>query len=237
MTGYGKLFPPASISSQSVTDDTIGAIVYVPIILHESGPADNLDLSLHFDTSMLVYRGTYLSNGGTNDETISLIANTVRLHFDSIALVTEDSIIGYAQFEIFPDSAECDSVVFDSVSLTSGGIACASINSYFAATICSSGAGCTTQILSNALRYGTLPMLNIIPDPASDATFIHTDTDIGEAEIEVCDILGNMRMKVSHPLAPSNPVQLDLSSLPPGPYSVRVLTGNFERMMNMMVIK
>jgi hypothetical protein len=236
LTGTGKAAPTITLSSANLENDTIGNVVFVPIKLSATHTTGFLDLSLHFDTSMLVYKGAYLTDSSKIDLTTASSAGFARLHFDSISTVSQDSIIGYAAFQIFPTTTPCASVLFDSISITnSKGFTCASVNPSFTATICSK-VGCGTTTLTDFLRYGKVPTLSIVPNPASGVTAIQSNVDLGQVQIELYDVLGNMVMSTSDILSPSHPTSLNLSTLPSGLLSIHVQSagiGLSQRLMHL----
>jgi photosystem II stability/assembly factor-like uncharacterized protein len=219
--GQGSI-SSVQLRSNSIQNDTIGATVFIPIIAVDRQVTNALDLSLHYDTSILVYEGTYLTEDLENDLTTTRSTGFARLHFDMDAASSQDSIIGYAAFQIFPTSAPCTTALFDSISITNGkGLSCASVNPSFTATICSK-VGCGTTTLTDFLRYDKTPTLSIIPNPASGVTKVLSNVDLGQVEIELRDVLGNIVMSTSDVLSPNHPASLRLSTLPSGLFSIRV---------------
>ncbi len=224
------------LSTANIENDTIGNVVFVPIKSSVVTASSPFDLSLHFDTSMLVYQGTYQPNGAT-DLTTSRSSGFARLHFDTTMIAPQDSVIGYAEFQIFPKNTPCTQVLFDSVNLTIGkGSTCASMNPSFTATICSKP-GCGTPTLSDYLRYHKLPALSIVPNPASGLTSLHSDTDLGEVAISIYDVMGVMRSQMTDELSPAHSAVINTSSLPSGLYSVRVESMGFGISVRLMHVR
>jgi hypothetical protein len=235
LAGMGKAAPIVTLSSSNIENDTIGNVVFVPIKLSTTNTVGFLDLSLHFDTSMLIYQGTFVPNSKT-DLTTSRATGFARAHFDTLS-AAQDSIIGYAAFQIFPTTTPCTTILFDSISIKNGkGLTCASVNPSFTATICSN-ISCGTTTLSNFLRYSKMPVLSIIPNPASGLTTLHSGTDLGAVEISIYDVLGDMRSEMSDVLSPAHPSEINTSSLPSGLYSVRVQSGRFGASVRLMHVR
>ncbi len=221
--------PSATFSASNVSNDTIGATVYVPIFSKPKLVGSDLGFSLHFNDSVLVYQGTYLATGSKVDQTIMRGRGLAKVHFDQSALQNEDTLLGYAAFTIFPRYDSCSTVFFDSISVSSASItACASVSQSFTATICSK-VGCGTHTLSDFLRTGKLPILSIIPNPATRLTILHSDTDLGSVEVQVYDMLGVLRATESKVLSSHHSIDFNAASWPAGSYSIRVLLADLAR--------
>jgi hypothetical protein len=178
-------------------------------------------LSIHFDTSMLVYQGTFLLSGAS-DQTIVRGSGRARIEFDHQAIMSEDSLIGYAVFDVFPMYSPCTTVTFDSITVQNGyGTTCASTNSEFTAQICSS-IRCGTPTFSEFIRYGNVPTLSIVPNPASEVSTVQSNVDLGQVQIELYDVLGNLVMSTSDIISPNHPTSLNLLRLPAGLLSIHV---------------
>jgi photosystem II stability/assembly factor-like uncharacterized protein len=214
--GGAKKSQSLILEGGSITDDTIGGTVYVPIYVTPKPLTGNIALNLHFDTSMLIYRGTYFAGNNVVDRTISQADGLASILFDEQDILSSDTVLGYAVFEVFPTYTACTTISFDSITVANAkGAVCASSNSSFTAEICSA-VGCGTPTLSNLLRYNKMPALSIVPNPASEVTTIQSNVDLGEVQIELYDVLGNLVMNTSDIISPSHPASLNLSSLPSG---------------------
>jgi photosystem II stability/assembly factor-like uncharacterized protein len=234
-SGGNAVSGSVELSSITVQNDTLGATVYVPIKLTGATVKGTLDLSLHFDTAMLVYRGTYLSNTA-NDITTSANVGVAHIHFDTPLQPAQDSTIGFAAFQVFPTNTPCTKIVFDSISIASAAIACAFVNPSFSATICSS-LGCGTTSLSNFLRYKKLPTLSVIPNPASGLATLHSDSDLGEVSISIYDAMGELRSRIEGTLSATHSASINTSSLPSGLYSVRIESAGYAGSIRLMHVK
>jgi photosystem II stability/assembly factor-like uncharacterized protein len=223
----------STLSTQNISNDTIGATIYVPILGHGTRPIGAVDLSVGYDTAMLVYQGAFL-RGGTNDRTTSRGKNYAHVHFDATA--STDSVVGYATFRIFPRTSTCSDVTFDSIEIPLNQIACSAVAPSFKSTVCSK-LGCGTPTISDFLRYGKTPQLTITPNPAANTVSLHTDVDVGEASIELYDVAGVLRTSLHMQLTASAATQLDLSTLPSGMYTVRVRSAAIDRSISMMHLK
>lgn len=226
----GRVPDLGNIRSMDITADTIGGTIYLPIIIPSGYKLSDIMLSMHFDTSILVYQGAFLNGKNITDISMPGLA---KLHIDNTSTVQDDSMIIYAAFKYFPNNNPCTTVLFDSISIASSGLRCASIITTFSAKICSN-MGCSAAMLSNYLRYGKAPQLSIVPNPSSGFASIHSDMNIGEAEIEVYDILGELKMKFEDVLSSSHSTTFDISGLPSGLYSIRVREGGNVMSLRMM---
>ncbi|HWF44343.1 MAG TPA: T9SS type A sorting domain-containing protein [Candidatus Kapabacteria bacterium] len=236
LSGVGKRLEQITLASQdTIVNDTIGANVDLPIAAQPGIAWGDLDLSLHFDTSMLVYRGSYLPGDGT-DHTTQRGDGFARLHFDQSA-VQGDSIIAYARFQLFQTNTPCTNVLFDSIRITNPkGYTCALAEPSFSATICSPPE-CGSHILSNFVRYGVTPSLRIVPNPASGFAAVHSTANMGLAKLSVFDETGTLRKTLDATINIEHPAELDLSNLPAGFYTIRVQSSQWCSFLKLMLVQ
>jgi hypothetical protein len=198
-----------------VRNDTIGATVRVPIILHiKNGVLPSGDLAIHFDTAMLDYQGTFTRDGKAMD--VSRSPGHASLHFDGGG--TSDTI-GYATFRVFPSYDSCTTVTFDSLQFGSD---CATLSNA-SVTVCSI-VGCGIPTLSRFVRYGKMS-LSIVPNPTGGNVELRITNEklgIGDVSLSVVDALGK-EIFSTHTLNPI-PYTLPTTGWSSGIYFVRVTT-------------
>jgi hypothetical protein len=110
------------------------------------------------------------------------------------------------------------------------------VNPSFTATICSK-IGCGTTTLTDFLRYGKVPTLSLVPNPASSVTTVQSNVDLGQVQIELYDVLGTVKAQKTAELGPADPAEINTSSLPAGLYSVRILYGGSASSVRLMHIR
>jgi photosystem II stability/assembly factor-like uncharacterized protein len=236
LSGFGKAPPTISLFSNSAGNDTIGATVFVPVVMSPNSRSGILDLALHFDTSMLVYLGAFQDTNAVANQTGVKSPGLATLHFN-LSDPRADSTLGYIGFRLFPLTTPCTSILFDSISITDGkSVICANTNVSFSANICSL-AGCGATTLSDFLRYSKLPVLSLAPNPTSATTTLRTDTDLGEVSIEIYDVLGGLEATMGSPLSPASPISINTTTLASGLYSVRVRTAGFAASLRLLRIQ
>ncbi|MFI5264594.1 MAG: WD40/YVTN/BNR-like repeat-containing protein, partial [Candidatus Kapaibacterium sp.] len=152
LQGFGKPPQILSVGTADIRNDTIGATIYIPITSQPLIQFGNLDLSVHFDTSMLIYQGTF-APGSSTDRTIATSVGFARLHFPESTIQSLSNILGYAEFRIFPTHTPCTTVLFDSMSIINDvGVICGLAEPSFSSQICSEIV-CGTAIISDFMRY------------------------------------------------------------------------------------
>jgi hypothetical protein len=233
--GFGKLPQILNLSTSDINNDTVGGTIYIPIHTDPLIAFGDLDLSVHFDTSMLIYRGTY-QPGSSTDQTTGRSDGFARLHFDQNTVQSSGNILGYATFDIFPLHVPCTTVVFDSISvMSSKGVICALAEPSFSSEICANII-CGTASLSGFLRYLRMPDVTISPNPSAGITWIRSDRDIGNTSIFVYDQLGRLQLKIEDVLSPLHPAEINLSSIHSGMYSLRIESNAYNRSQPLMLL-
>jgi photosystem II stability/assembly factor-like uncharacterized protein len=206
-------------SSNVVRNDTIGGIVSVPLIMVPGAQWSKLTASLQFDTAMLVYLRTHIPGDptdfttayGTGTAQIQLYGSQV--HGDTICL---------ADFLIFPETDSCTTVQFDSISVTySKGSNCILSNPDVTAQVCAP-VGCGTPLLSEYVRYGGIPAIQVVPNPAGGSVSIVSNRDIGSSTISIYDAGGIQRISTTEAVGPEQSPNITLDGLPSGVYFVRI---------------
>lgn len=218
LSSTGKATSTLSLASSDRSCDTIGGTVTVPIIVAHSALLTSANLALAYDTSMLVYQGTQSRAGLLADATIA--PGRAQLSFQALDPQSGDTI-AFASFAVYPTHS-CAEVTFDSLTYTSQAGACVTLaNPSAVSDICSSIV-CGTSILSNVVRYGSIPVFEIAPNPASSATTLTSNLPVGNTLIEMVDCVGAVKQSEVSTLGPDHSIALDIHNLPEGAYFVRV---------------
>jgi hypothetical protein len=195
-----------------ITTDTIGGDIIVPINFKSSVDI-NAEFTLHFDTSDLIYKGTFDSYN--IDHTIWVDKGTARIRYNP----SQDSVL-YAQFLFFPTDSNCTKVTIDSIITANNSPGCASGRS-LTATICGPE-GCGIGTLSRFIRYGTAPEFSITPNPTRGTISLQSNIDINGAVIEIRNEVGAISYSTRSDVKKSDGLSLDVSSLPSGAYILLV---------------
>ena len=234
LTGIGGVSQPITLSSTSVTEDTIGATVYVPIKISTSAPIAGTTIQLHYDTTMLVYRGAFEA-GTPNDRTIQTSITSATIHFDGPAR-TKDTIIGYAAFSVYPSLTPCTTVTFDSVQFNRMPGVCIQSNSEFSADVCMP-LSCGATDIGRFERYRVLPELSVTPNPAANVLWLMSSIDLGPTQIELFDIMGRHLGAYASTVSAHTAQPMNLSGIANGIYTLRVSTGSITRSVRVVVQK
>jgi hypothetical protein len=141
--------------------------------------------------------------------------------------------LGNARFIVYGDSATKLAVTFDSVSVLTLKAPCEYISPAAITGNITPPSGCGDPIISHYLRYGTLPTLSIVPNPASTDISILSSADLGEANITIYNMLGSECGRMAATLKKDTPAKLPL---PPtnGIYDLRVKT--LEKVWDLQVV-
>ena len=235
LSGFGGTLPDLWIESKSVVNDTIGATVTLPIILHRNNVAltGPLEFVLHYDTTELVYQGSYLKKGTAIDKLNEGWAGRSKLTIQNQDLPIGDDTIGYISFHNFSGNNPCTSIYFDSLNISIAGSSCLSQNPFL---ICSQG-GCGIKELSAFLRYGKLPNFIIYPNPAENSLTIQSSLNVTNAKIDIFDQLGTTLRTWPLVIFSTDKKQavLDVSMLASGIYFLRIDCGGFVRSQKVVV--
>jgi len=219
-----------SISTVDALTDTIGAEIDIPIVISNSSAINSAEVTVHYDTSMLVYRGSVSASGNGIDEPGIQLPGQSRL---LIPAASNGDTLAYARFDFYPTTQPCTEVTFDSLMVTSNQMMCAALrNTSATCHICSSN-GCGNGLISQFMRYGTalLGDLTVQPNPAGSQMILHTSSTLGLAKIEIIDPLGISRQSIVGTLDSKQPINLDLQALAEGLYYLKVTSGQFTRVI------
>ena len=234
LQGFGKTPQDVTLSTSDAVQNTIGGSVVIPIIAKPHIDFGSLDISIHFDTSMLVYQGTF-TPGGITDLTTFRSVGFARVHFPESDVQSINDTLGYAEFLIYPTHTPCTTVFLDSMSISnSKGVVCAIAEPSFSSQICS-GILCGTALMSDYLRYGKFPGVSIHPNPASGSASVKSDIDLGISDISVYDALGRLCWSGETMISPEHPAQMNLLGLPSGMYSVRIKAGQIDKSLTLLL--
>ena len=201
--------------NESIVDiytDTIGGDIVVPINFKSSVDI-NAEFVLHFDTTDLVYKGTFDSYN--IDHTLWVDKGIARIRYNP----AQDSVL-YARFLFFPTDSNCTKVRIDSLIAPTDYTSCASGRS-LTATICGPE-GCGINALSKFIRYGTAPEFTITPNPTRGTITLRSNLDIDGADIEIRNEVGVISYSSRSDINKADGLSLDVSSLASGAYILLV---------------
>lgn len=205
----GTGIPPhlLSLATSDLSTDTLGGSVNVPITINGLDHDEDIDVVMHYDKE-LIYHGSYSTANVKLDITKETWAGRTKLHIPQAAVNT---ILGYARFDVFSDSLRKPQVIFDSVTVLTTVVPCQYTLPNPAISTISPPVGCGVNIISKFMSDSTIPQLRIHPNPASRDIFITSTLDLGEAELNIYDMLGAKRgterfvlkKNTDHKLSPS----------------------------------
>ena len=228
LSGNEKGITPLVLSSLGEFNDTIGASIDIPIIISHSSYLSSAELTLHYNTTMLVYQGSSLLSGATADKNGEKWTGRSRLSFGASDLAKSDTI-AFAHFLIFPEKNPCADVIFDSL-VTTGNLKNCTILANTSTTIhvCST-IGCGTSTLSNYLRYGLSPEILLSPNPTRTEIKLTSTSSLGEVQMEITDALGTLLERRKIQLDSLHPVAVDVNQFMSGVYFIRLRNEQYSR--------
>ena len=207
--GFVRVFhSPLGFLTSDIHTDTLGASVRVPITIHGLERSENVNLVLHYDGSVN-YLGSFSPSGmkldvsGSESPGRSLI---------QILAANNDSVAGYAEFNVFSDSGENAHATFDSLDILTAATPCEYSEPPSATSTIFPPKGCNIPILSKLIHLGEMPLLSVRPNPANGNVWITSSEDLGAATVTEYDVLGTALREVQCDFRNSVAVELRLPS-------------------------
>ncbi len=210
--------PLITLASADLFVDTLGGTAYVPIRIKNTKPGDKILAIMHFDTTMLVYKGTFAQDGSRIDQLSSEYAGRASFQIDA----RDTSTTAFSLFEVFPIDSACSTLTFDSIEYIShGGTCMLQLPSSLSSQICTN-LGCGTRTLSRFTRYKAFPKLSITPNPSRGPIALSSDMGMSNTRITLLDMKGVTQFVCTRDLLKEIPDELDLSRLADGVYFICV---------------
>ena len=215
--GFGIPSRPLSLAALDQSTDTIGGSAFVPIVINGLEHAEDIELILHYDKE-LTYHGSYslanvpldLPSEGWNGRSKLQIPQAV-----------PNTILAYAQFDVFNDSLRNSYVTFDSVTILTAIPPCKYILPASVISTITPPSGCGIRTISRFMHSGGLPQLSIAPNPTSGEVSLFSTEDLGDVSIAVYDMLGVQRGTDQLTIGKNTPVKFALPEAN-GIYTLRV---------------
>jgi len=228
LRGSAQAIATAVLSGANVRTDTIGGEVYLPIVIRYQGEAYDLPLVVTYDTSMLIFNGAITETGESlKSELLSLgrarLVIPEQVIRDSKA--REDSLMGYAIFQVFPRYDSCVNVT---IGIAEGN--CVAATPQVSAQICSP-VTCGSHLLSGFMRYGPLKYITVTSNPQHPTVSITAEQDLTGVAVTVVDLLGRSVYSKEINLLKEIPYTLDLQSYAEGTYYIITSTHEFSRIL------
>jgi photosystem II stability/assembly factor-like uncharacterized protein len=230
--GYGSPPRPLALTTINAKTDTIGAAVNVPIKIGGLVRTENVDIVMHYDTR-LEYENSFDMSGNKVDIPGQQWAGRSALHFPNAIPGIQQ---GYSVFNVWSDTAGQPLVTFDSLVVLSPEAPCEYILPPPDTCVITPMVGCGIEILSRWVHLGQTPRLSVQPNPSTGDVTISCDYDIGDVTIDVYDMLGTERGRVSATIAKSSPIQISLPATA-GVYYIRVISQAGVENMNVVVAR
>lgn len=196
--------------------DTIGGDAAIPIVIRHTGAQSDVECTVHFDPSPMVYHGVF--DGAGRDLTIGLPGpGSARIRFNTLT----DTVLT-ALFSFYPVDSTCTHVSLDSITGRDGSRQCLQVlSSEISADVCSP-AGCSRGDLARFVRFGTMPTITIIPNPSTGKFVLRSERAIDDATIRIVDAYGVLRFVTTNATVGPDGCAMDLGSLASGIYEVIV---------------
>jgi hypothetical protein len=225
--------PTVQLSAKNLSvavSDTLGGRATVTCSIGNTGVNTNIDYTIHYDTSMLTYLGTFgsahrdLTAGHTNGNSARISCNT-----------STDSLITTV-FTFFPLDSTCATVTIDSLQLSGAQTQCLNlITNSLTTELCFSG--CGIQTLAHFVRYGEVPHLTIVPNPSSGNVRIIADKKMTGVNIRVIDRYGIVHSIINNATVSSDGFEINTDDMPSGIYEVSVTNSTFRSSTRFVLLK
>ncbi len=194
-----------TLLTQDVHTDTLGGTVAVPITLDGLISPESVNFVMNYDAT-LDYLGSFSPSGVKLDIPGEQWPGRSMLQ---VLKAAPDSLLGYAMFNVFNDSAAAAHATFDSLVVLNAPVCEYSAPTPVTSTI-TTLSGCGITILSDLLHLGQAPLFRIWPNPASGNVWVSSSTDISNGTLEIYDMLGAKRSEVVAGLQKDIPMELTL---------------------------
>lgn len=215
LAGYGRGITFVEPLSASVTTDTIGDDVSVPIIMTGFPIRENLEVVLRYDPK-LIYLGAFSNTGVPLDIPGEQWAGRSRLRITAGDLLL-DTASGELRFQVYPDGDTCFKAVLDSLSILSPLAPCEySIGAGVPIDICPPR-GCGVMTITRFVRYHQPPRFTVFPNPSVGVVYLSSTQDVGEATMVLSDEHGTLLHLLSTTVRKGT-TKLDLGTIPNGWY-------------------
>ncbi len=231
--GLAKHILTLSASSMNEKTDTVGGTVNVPITINGLARPENVELVLNYPLPDLEYVGSFDPTGTEVDVPGEAWSGRSLLR---IMNAQPNAVAAYTRFNVFSDTDYDPAVTFDSLDVLTAIAPCEySIPPAITDTIVPLE-GCEIQMLSEWLHLGELPLFSIIPNPTNGAVELNSSLDLGDAQVEVYDVLGAERGEFPVTLHQNVPIALTLP-FENGLYFLRIVSAEGEAHLTVIIHK
>lgn len=228
----------AVLSTEKIVNDTIGATIWMPIILKRSAQVPSFDMVLHYDSIQLVYLESVTSSGKVVDIAGTKWNGRSKLHFNAADLPPVSDTIGYSKFLFYPYEPLCASLHYDSLRFEevncSSGVALANDSAYGSI---GSYPSCGRSAIAYFLRYGQFPEFALKPNPATETLSIIPSEDVGKVDIDITNALGEMRIRQKGTFTKDEAFTISLGDLAAGMYYIRISGMGMTRVIPFVHVK
>jgi photosystem II stability/assembly factor-like uncharacterized protein len=219
-----------SLSTQDAQTDTLGGTVAIPLTIRGLDRQENVQMLLSYDGSVN-YVGSFSPSGTKLDVPGEQSPGRSVL---SIIGALPNTVTGYAYFDVFNDSNAASHATFDSVNVLTATSACEYSSPPPVTSTMTTLSGCSIPIISNAIHLGDLPEFSIVPNPTNGNVWLSSSQDVGDATIEIYDMLGVQQSAISTQIDKKNPKELLLPARS-GVYTVMVTSINGTRSLRVVL--
>jgi photosystem II stability/assembly factor-like uncharacterized protein len=236
LSGVGLVEHTLTVSAGSATiyADTIGDSVAVPITINGLAHSETVEMVLHYPLPDLVYRGSFDASGTSVDVPGEQWPGRSLLRIPN----AEPGIVAaHARFTVFSDTDYEPLISFDSMTVPTATVACEYSVPPVVTTTIIPLEGCGVPTLSHLIHFGALPEFSIQPNPTSSGMIeLSSSIDLGDAWIEIYDMLGAKREDVAATILKNAPTMLSLP-FESGIYLLHITTADNVSNLRVMIQK
>ena len=214
-------------TSAKIINDSIGAIVKLPIYLHHSGAMSTVDMVLHYPDGPLKYLGSFLAGGNSIDVPFSRWSGRAGLSINGTDLnALTDSLVGYSVFTWSPLEYDCAFIHYDSITSIVADSCVAVVAHDSCVGIIGAYQWCGTSAVA-AVNSGQAVPFVLVPNPSVSNVVLQSASYSGMTEVRVYDSEGKLLYNSKGYISPENPLELVTASLSGGSYRILILREGF----------
>lgn len=222
LQGTGLAAQMARLGERSIVATAIGEDLAVPIALTNATATARVHVTADYDTSLLSYQFTKLTDGAKVADVIEAPAGHLGIDLDVAA--PSDDTVAYIFFRWFPQSASKTVVTLDSLSVDAATGHCVfAVNEPVQIPIEGSD-DCANPYLSTFLRYGARSII-LVPNPAREGTVSITGLPAGiPVTVTIANEVGRTVARFTRTSKANGTIDLAADNLSEGVYEVTCVT-------------
>jgi photosystem II stability/assembly factor-like uncharacterized protein len=226
------------LSAARIINDSIGAVIWMPIIMKRSKAVPAFDMVVHYEDGALTYKGSLNVGLKSLDIPGEQWSGRAKVHFEPADLPpTTDSVIGYAKFAFYPYEIQCSNLWYDSLQFKNmSPCEAMPIGTDTARGIIGSYEGCGQTAGSVSEETDLAVTFTLHPNPAMGSVSIISNEEFPFAHIKIMSALGDKVMEANGRIG-ARPLDISIESLASGMYYVVIETPEIRKIIPLAHIR